>query len=154
MPGARGLRPARAGHHQSIAAILELSLAPTTAAPGTARAAVSDWLTPRTLHTPTNDDVRLLVSELVSNAVQHARIEAGQSLHLRAWLREMTLHIELWDAGTDGTVATGPPRRSDDANSGGFGLHLIARLSSDWGVRRDAHGTTVWLELPAAGAGI
>jgi serine/threonine-protein kinase RsbW len=131
-----------------IATNLELPLAPTTAAPGRARAAVGDWLAQATLDART-DDVRLLVTELVSNAVRHARIEAGQPLRLRAWLRETVLHIEVWDAGADGEVAPVPPRRSDDAGSGGFGLNLVALLSSDWGVHRDAHGTTVWFELAA-----
>lgn len=144
-----GLRAALAGHHKDIAATLELSLAPTTAAPGTARAAVGDWLAPGTLDAPTDDDVPLLVTELVSNAVRHARIDAAQPLRLRAWLRETMLHIELWDAGADGAVAPAPPRLADDASAGGFGLNLVALLSSDWGVHRDAHGTTVWFELPA-----
>jgi serine/threonine-protein kinase RsbW len=99
---------------------------------------------------PTDDHVRLLVSELVSNAVRHARIGAGQPLRLRAWLRETMLHVEIWDAGADGTVAPGPPRMSNGASTGGFGLNLVALLSSDWGVHRDAEGTTVWFELPAA----
>jgi serine/threonine-protein kinase RsbW len=115
-----------------------------------ARAAVADWLAHVTQDHPRHDDPELLVTELVSNAVRHARIEAEQPLRLRAWLRDTTLRVELWDAGTDGTVAAGPPRLSDDADTGGFGLRLVALLSSDWGVRRDAHGTTVWLELPIA----
>ena len=129
---------------------MELSLAPTTAAPGRARAAVGDWLAQGTLVAPTGDDVRLLVTELVSNAVRHAHIEDGQALRLRAWLRDATLHIELWDAGADGVVAAGPPRLSDSARTGGFGLNLVAMLCTDWGVDRDAHGTTVWLELATA----
>jgi serine/threonine-protein kinase RsbW len=98
--------------------------------------------------TPNDEDVQLLVTELVSNAVRHARIEAEQPLRLRAWLRETMLRIELWDAGADGAIAAGPPRVSDDTSTGGFGLNLVALLSSDWGFSRDAHGTTVWLELP------
>jgi anti-sigma regulatory factor (Ser/Thr protein kinase) len=115
-----------------------------------ARAAVGDWLTQGTLQAPARDDVRLLVTELVSNAVRHAHIEDAEPLRLRAWRRDATLHIELWDAGADGIVAPGPPRLPDAPRSGGFGLNLVARLSSDWGVHRDARGTTVWLELPAA----
>ena len=128
--------------------VLELSLAPTTAAPGLARAAVCDWLEQRTRDGLTNDTVRLLVSEMVSNCVQHAHVEPEQPLRLRGWMRETMLRLELWDAGTDGTVAPRPPRLDDGV--GGFGLYLVALLSSDWGVDRNAHGTTVWLELPTA----
>jgi anti-sigma regulatory factor (Ser/Thr protein kinase) len=104
----------------------------------------------RTHDEPTHYDAGLLVTELVSNCVRHARIEAKRPLRLRAWLRGTTLRIELWDAGTDGAIAPGPPRLADDAGTGGFGLNLVALLSSDWGVQRDAHGTTVWLELSTA----
>jgi serine/threonine-protein kinase RsbW len=147
---APGLRAVPGGHMNSMAATLELSLAPTAAAPGMARAAIADWLAHGIHDAATNDNARLLVTELVSNGVRHARIEAAQPLRLRAWLREATLHIELWDAGTDGAVAPGPARIADDAGAGGFGLNLVAELSSDWGVERSATGTTVWLELPTA----
>jgi hypothetical protein len=81
----------------------------------------------------------------VTNSVRHARIDDDQPLRLNAWLSETTLRLELWDGGTHGTVTRRPPQRDDDI--GGFGLDLVARLSRAWGVNRDAHGTTVWLEL-------
>lgn len=112
-----------------------------------ARAALADWLGERTADATTHDNARLLVTELVSNGVRHAQIEAEQSLRLRVWTRGTLLHIEVWDAGTLGTVAPGTPRLEDGARTGGFGLNLISLLSSDWGVHRDARGTTVWLEL-------
>jgi anti-sigma regulatory factor (Ser/Thr protein kinase) len=127
-----------------------MSLAPTTAAPGTARAAVTDWLARGASAASTDDNARLLVTELVSNAVRHAAVDDRQPLRLRAWLREATLHIEVWDAGTGGAIAADQPRLDDDARTGGFGLNLIALLSNDWGVERDARGTTVWLELLTA----
>ncbi len=34
-------------------------------------------------------------------------------------------------------------------DDGGFGLDLVARLSSAWGVDRNGDATTVWLELAA-----
>jgi hypothetical protein len=61
-------------------------------------------------------------------------------------LSTTTLRLERWDNGTDGTVARRAPQ--DDDAAGGFGLDLVARLSSGWGSDRDAAGTTVWLELP------
>ena len=87
----------------------------------------------------------LLVSELVTNSIRHARIEAEQELRLSGWLGETTLRLEVRDGGTEGAVAPRAPQRDDDI--GGFGLDLVARLSRAWGVDRDAYGTTVWLEL-------
>ena len=61
----------------------------------------------------------------------------------------------MWNPGTQGTVA--PVSARDGGAAGGFGLDFVARLSDDWGVERDARGTTVWFVLrtapvtPAAG---
>jgi serine/threonine-protein kinase RsbW len=89
--------------------------------------------------------VLLLVSELVTNSVRHARIDDESLLRLRGWLSTTALRLELWDGGTQGAINRRAPRRDD--NIGGFGLDLVARLSRVWGVDRDATGTTVWLEL-------
>jgi serine/threonine-protein kinase RsbW len=91
------------------------------------------------------DDVRLLVSEIVTNSIRHAQITAEQPLRLMASLRAATLRLELHDAGTIGTVA----RRTPGRDAGGFGLDLVAQLCSAWGVERDGDGTTVWFEVAA-----
>jgi serine/threonine-protein kinase RsbW len=131
-----------------IDATLYLSIPATTAAPAAARAAVSVWLAEAPGDGLPVDAALLLVSEMVTNSVRHARIEAGEPLRLRGSLRATTLRLELWDGGTQGIVTPRSPRRDDDG--GGFGLDLVTRLSRAWGVDRDAQGTTVWLELPAA----
>jgi serine/threonine-protein kinase RsbW len=131
-----------------IDATLYLSIPATTAAPAAARAAVSVWLVEAPGDGLPVDAALLLVSEMVTNSVRHARIEAGEPLRLRGSLRATTLRLELWDGGTQGIVTPRSPRRDDDG--GGFGLDLVTRLSRAWGVDRDAQGTTVWLELPAA----
>jgi anti-sigma regulatory factor (Ser/Thr protein kinase) len=136
------------GMNGSIAPILELSLAPTPKAPALARAAVSDWLAQQSNDGVILDVVLLLVSELVTNSVRHARM-AEEPLRLTAWVGEATVRFEIWDSGSDGTVARREPRRDNDL--GGFGLELVTRLSSAWGVERDVTGTTVWLEVTTAG---
>ena len=134
-----------AGHDQLIP-ILELSLAPTVAAPARARAALAAWLEQQSQDAVVIEIAMLLVSEIVTNCVRHARITAEEPLRLSASLRATTLHLKLWDNGTDGSVTPRTHRR--DHASGGYGLDLVAQLSNTWGVERDAHGTTVWLELP------
>jgi serine/threonine-protein kinase RsbW len=134
------------GHHEPIAALMELSLTPTVAAPARARAAVTAWLGQESQDAVLTEMALLLVSELVTNCVRHARVTDDEPLRLDASLSTTTLRLELWDNGTDGTVARRPPGRDGDA--GGFGLDFVARLSSGWGIDRDAAGTTVWLELP------
>ena len=142
------MRSAPDGETVPIVATLDLSLAPTVAAPAQARAAVSEWCRQATGVGLPIDTALLLVSELVTNSVRHARIDDEHPLRLSVRLSETTLRLQLWDGGTQGTVTPRSPRRDDDI--GGFGLDLVARLSRAWGVDRDAHGTTVWLELATA----
>lgn len=93
----------------------------------------------------------MLVTELVTNCVRHALIAADDPLRLRGRLSAATLRLEVWDSGTEGTVARRSGER--DGDIGGYGLELVDRLSSAWGVERDAEGTLVWLELtPVADA--
>jgi anti-sigma regulatory factor (Ser/Thr protein kinase) len=139
------LRCARAGHHWVIAENLELWLAPTATAPARARAAVSDWLG-RHGGDRVVEVALLLVSELVTNAVRHASISAQEAVRLHGWLDDSVIRLAVQDGGTEGAVA----RRGRDLDdpSGGFGLELVDRLSSSWGVERDELGTMVWVELP------
>jgi anti-sigma regulatory factor (Ser/Thr protein kinase) len=83
----------------------------------------------------------LLVSELVTNAVRHARgtevIEVD--LHAtRAWLR-----IEIEDADRRWPQSR-IPGGSDES---GFGLVLVDALAAKWGVRETEAGKAVWAEL-------
>lgn len=109
-------------------------------APLLARTMVSGWLDGRgdaRLH----NDVRLLVSELVTNSVQHADQPPGAPLHLRAAAVNGVLRVEVADHGH------GPVRRRAPSHlAGGFGLDLVERLATRWGVNHD-DGTRVWIEL-------
>ena len=49
--------------------------------------------------------------------------------------------------GPTGVVA---PREPDRENGGGFGLHLVDKLATRWGVNRTG-GTHVWFEVDAVG---
>jgi anti-sigma regulatory factor (Ser/Thr protein kinase) len=113
-------------------------------APSLARTLVSQWLDGRgtaRLHS----DVRLLVSELVTNSVRHAGQPAGAPLRITAAAVDGVVRIEVKDQG-HGPVR----RRAPDRRSGGFGLHLVERLAARWGVNHE-HGTCVWFELALHG---
>jgi anti-sigma regulatory factor (Ser/Thr protein kinase) len=95
-------------------------------------------------------DVRLLVSELVTNAVRHANLAAGDMILLVIDVGDGGLRVEVHDPG-GGFVPTVPA--PDPARPSGWGLYLVAELADRWGV--DSHETTlVWFELdePAAAA--
>jgi two-component sensor histidine kinase len=131
---------------QWIAAPLEIPLAPSADAPARARADLTAWLEHDAALATLIHDARLLVSELVTNCIRHAHISQKQQLRVTASVRAASFRLEVHDDGIHGTVARRPPR---PGRAGGFGLDLVAQLSSGWGVERDAHGTTVWLELAA-----
>lgn len=114
-----------------------LSLTPEPGAPGAARTWVGDVLTGWP-----EDRVqiaRLLVSELVTNAVLHARTEI-----LVAHSADGTrVRFEVNDRHSGGPV---PKRYSRDSPTG-RGMHLVASLADEWGVERDAAGKTVWFAV-------
>ena len=127
----------------------EMLLIPSDRAPAQARAEVAAWLHAGSADAALIADARLLVSELVTNCISHARLDGDQALQLTMSLNATTLHVTLHDSGTADTVnrrTPGPERR------GGYGLDLVERLSSAWGVERDPHGTTVWFDLDAGAA--
>jgi len=91
-------------------------------------------------------DAALVVSELLSNAVLHARPLHGRWLQV-AWVVD-TGSVEI--AVSDGGGPTRPHATWPSLSSlGGRGLGIVDHLSDRWGVRADGPGTTVWAVLPA-----
>lgn len=89
----------------------------------------------------------LLVSELVTNAVRHARGTHAIAMDLEAagtWLR-----IEVQDADRQWPQ----PRTPASFDESGFGFVLVDALAAKWGVRETATGKAVWAELDTRQAG-
>jgi anti-sigma regulatory factor (Ser/Thr protein kinase) len=82
---------------------------------------------------------RLLVSEVVTNAVLHARTD----VEVRVELDDRTARVEVADRSPVDLV---PKRYQPDAATG-RGLRLLATLADRWGVRRSSGGKVVWFEL-------
>jgi len=119
----------------------EANLPHTAAAPRVARRALTTWLT-SALGPDELEVARLLVSELVTNAVIHGRGEVT----LRAQLDDDRLLVEVIDegGGFERTV-----RQHDFASIGGRGLAIVDTAASRWGIHE---GTThVWFELERPG---
>ena len=95
-------------------------------------------------------DVRLLISELVTNAVRHADLDAGDAIDLVIEIADQMLRVEVHDPGGGFVPSTPSP---DPARPSGWGLYLVAELADRWGVDSDER-TRVWFELdrPAAAA--
>jgi anti-sigma regulatory factor (Ser/Thr protein kinase) len=122
---------------------LDVLFAARASASGHARRELVWWLagavTPAALA-----DAELLLSELVTNSIKHARLTDGAQIRVRAVLAQGVLRLEVED---DGDGASFAARAPDYQLGGGFGLYLVERLAARWGVERAA-GTRVWLELP------
>jgi anti-sigma regulatory factor (Ser/Thr protein kinase) len=87
------------------------------------------------------ETLRLLVTELVTNSVRHAR---ANSLVLKVLVGTSAVWTEVTDEGPGfDPAATGTPQQ----DRSGWGLFLVARLAHRWGVRHDGDTTRVWFEL-------
>lgn len=94
------------------------------------------------------EDIALIVSELVTNSVVHARVDESQLLRVTIASVKGRWRITVTDPGSD----TDKPclRAADPRIPGGLGLRLVDVLCADWGTVRDARGAMhVWCDLPA-----
>jgi anti-sigma regulatory factor (Ser/Thr protein kinase) len=88
-------------------------------------------------------DVRLLVSELVTNSVRHSDMAPGDTVGLDVTLDASAIRVEVTDTGAGFEPA---PRKPGQSKAGGWGLFLVDRLADRWGVARN-RGTHVWFEI-------
>jgi anti-sigma regulatory factor (Ser/Thr protein kinase) len=123
---------------------LKLDSGPEAAA--AARAALRT-LEPRLAPDPMND-VRLLVSELVTNSVRHSEgANSGAPVTLEVALSDEKLRVMVTDRGTGFEPH---PREPGQSKASGWGLYLVDKLADRWGVIRN-HITRVWFEIDTAG---
>lgn len=129
--------------------VVEVGLPAEPGAVAEARAALGDLAGALPEHKL--DDLRLLVSEVVTNALRHGDAAGRGTIPFVARLDESLLRVEVSDAGPGFDPASRPARSADA--KGGFGLTLVSRLASRWGClpgRGDARGSTVWFEFDLA----
>ncbi|MEU6282780.1 SpoIIE family protein phosphatase [Streptomyces sp. NPDC047028] len=127
----------------SAADVASWDLAFEPAAAGRARALTIDRLTRWRL-----DDLsftaELIVSELVTNAVRHARGPVA----LRLIRTENRIILAVLDHSN-----TSPHlRRARLGEEGGRGLFLVAQFALRWGTRYTTDGKVIWAELPVPSA--
>ena len=119
---------------------LELSLRPDANSPAEARRSL-EALRPG-LNDVLVDDAALLVSEVVSNSVRHASLDAGDAIEVRVQGSRSKLRVDVMDPGP----GFDPERIMPSGATGGWGLKLVDRLATRWGVERN-DVTRVWFEL-------
>ena len=123
--------------------MLTLALRCDASAPSNARRAVDVTLTDE----PAGGDVRLVVSELVSNAVRHSGAGRGDVLRLCIRLSDELVEILVRDTGQSGDAPHIRPR--EGTSPGGLGLRIVERLALRWGSETPPRaGRVVWARIP------
>jgi anti-sigma regulatory factor (Ser/Thr protein kinase) len=114
-----------------------LAFSPVPDAVRTARHAMQD----RGLSADLDHTVALLTSELVGNSVRHAGpLFPNERIVFHARLSEDHVRVEVADHGP----GFDPEIRHETS---GFGLRLVDKLASRWGVERSPRGCRVWFEV-------
>ena len=137
-------KPTRAGYTSRampVPASLSVELPRTAEAPSLARRALADLderLDPSVL-----PDVRLLVSELITNSVKYG---GDGPVRLEVSASGDRVRAAIIDRGAGFT----PVKRGGDLDEvGGWGLHLVERLATEWGTGEGS--ARVWFEIEVRG---
>jgi two-component sensor histidine kinase len=135
------MRPGGMGQHVDMAPIATetrevlLVLEPRAESARVARRALAQ----AGLHADVEHTVTLLSTEVIANAVRHAALRSDQRIVFFARLEDDYAHVEVADAGRGFDP--------DHLQSEGFGLRLLGKLASRWGVDCRERGCRVWFEV-------
>jgi anti-sigma regulatory factor (Ser/Thr protein kinase) len=123
---------------------MQLLLPTVMTSPGEARRACRAFA--RRNHVEAVDTLLLVLSELVTNAVQHG----GGPIGIRIECEGASVRIEVSDALANPTAVA--PRRTPMDDTGGMGLRIVDAICLGWGAHENGcgNGKTVWAELPGA----
>jgi anti-sigma regulatory factor (Ser/Thr protein kinase) len=88
------------------------------------------------------ESLRLVISELVTNALRHGA--EGERIDLTVTPKPDFLCVQVTD---DGPGLAPRPRALETDDDGGFGLYFVEQLTRRWGVTRENRRTRVWFEL-------
>lgn len=100
-------------------------------------------LTAQSITPDSVDDVVLVASELVGNAVVHADADDEGNLDVGWQLEDGTVIVRVHDAG----VGQPQLKQIDDAATSGRGLAIVAAIAADWGVHPVGRGKQVWARV-------
>ncbi len=122
---------------------LQLPFSP--AAVAEARAQLRSWLRAAGVEGDYAYDARLVVSELVGNAIRHAKALPGDHLIVGWQATRHGLQISVTDGGSDAR----PIRlQVDPTDTSGRGMAIVETLSLRWWTERGRTRTTVHAVVP------
>ena len=90
------------------------------------------------------DESEIVISELVTNAVRHAKPLADGKIRVNWSVTGGVGEIAVTDGG--GPTTPHPAPRSV-WSAGGRGLRIVGSLAHEWGVRENTSGSTVWASM-------
>jgi serine/threonine-protein kinase RsbW len=123
--------------------VSSLRVAPNPASVGYVRAVLRDDLA--VLPEPVREEVALIATELLGNAVLHARALDDGQLSIAWGVGEHGVEIAV----TDGGAPTQPEvAEAGSVDTSGRGLSIVATLAARWGVEQHDSSTTVWAVIP------
>jgi anti-sigma regulatory factor (Ser/Thr protein kinase) len=87
--------------------------------------------------------VQLLVTELITNSLRHARFSEHDAIQIQVDIDDRRTHVSVCDPGGDKQ----PKLLEQDLEAtGGRGLFLVDAMADQWGIKTN-HRTCVWFEL-------
>ena len=95
---------------------------------------------------PAVGDAALVITELLSNAILHARPMPGAILQVRWMLNRGAVEVAVSDGGG---FTLPHSMRPPVSATGGRGLSIVEHLCRTWGIQSDDLGLTVWAVVPA-----
>jgi anti-sigma regulatory factor (Ser/Thr protein kinase) len=110
--------------------------------PARARRIIAEELSAR-VPAPVLDDIKLMVSELVTNGIVHGSGQTYAPVMLDLVINGSVL-CRVLDSGH------GFARRARQAGPVGWGLQVVEQLSDRWGMQTSPHRTEVWFERACA----
>lgn len=111
-----------------------------------ARSALDQLIPPSALD-GRSDDARVVISELVTNAIRHGHLRPDQDvLRLIIEVDDDHVRVEIEQSTAAGGVRIVNPRPDDPESVGGFGLRLTDALADEWGHEPGPPGI-VWVEF-------
>ena len=90
------------------------------------------------------ENVRLVVSELVTNSILHAGLSPDDRISLMVRVSAGSVRGRVCDPGLGFEAPSEPCPRPD--LRGGWGLPIVETISDRWGVERNNHAC-IWFEI-------
>jgi serine/threonine-protein kinase RsbW len=124
----------------------ESILLPDDSAPKSARAVLDDTLPPQVLDGRL-DELRLAITEVVTNAVVHGSLDVARDvIRLTIDVDGDGVRVEVEQPTTAADGHPVSPRLGESERAGGFGLRIVEATSDAWGVEPGPPGL-VWFEF-------